>query len=167
MNHYIAHTGSYKSTNRASAFAADDTLLNNTFISKLNNIDTHECRINIRDLRGFSCHPTTINSLPPRILQQQQQQEKEEDNPGGERALKYLDPFPASTAATFCVHEHSRTKHAQMDFSLVQWQYKVETSGSRAFRLKSVAIRRLDFARDMHGAPKNTGPSRTDGRHRK
>ena len=64
-------------------------------------------------------------------------------------------------------HEHSRTKHAQMDFPLVQWQYKAEASGSRAFRLKSVAIRRLDFARDMQDAPKNTGPSRTVGRHKK
>ena len=64
-------------------------------------------------------------------------------------------------------HEHSRTKRAQLAFSLGQWQYKVENSGSRAFRLKSVAIRRLDFARDMQGAPKNTGPSRTLGRHRK
>ena len=54
-----------------------------------------------------------------------------------------------------------------MAFSLVQWQYKAEASGSRAFRLKSVAIRRLDFARDMQDAPKNTGPSRTVGRHRK
>ena len=33
--------------------------------------------------------------------------------------------------------------------SLVQFQYKAETSGSRAFRLKSVAIRRLDFAKDI------------------
>ncbi len=54
-------------------------------------------------------------------------------------------------------------------FSLVQLQYKAENSGSWAFRLKSVSIRRLDFAKDIKGThtQKKAGPSRTVGWCRK
>ena len=36
----------------------------------------------------------------------------------------------------------------------MQLQYKAENSGSWAFRLKSVSIRKLDFAKDIKGTPR-------------